>query len=147
VLAALQMLFGLLVTVVLMIPMLLFLGAAFAPEQAPELTRLVDDLSYLMLILPWPPIVGQLVALAVCTFTDRGAWPIFPRWSAYYQLWVAVFLMPASLIEFFHGGPFSWDGLFGFWIPAAVFGAWYPVMTWLVLRAIDREACEVGEFR
>ncbi len=142
VLAMLQFASGILVTVVLMIPMLLFLGGSFRPERTPELTQLVNELSYLMLILPWPPIIGQLVALSVATFADRRPRPVFPRWSAYMNLWIAVLLTPASLIVFFESGPFAWNGLLGFWIPAAVFGSWYPVMTWLVLRAAREEAEE-----
>lgn len=141
-LAMLQFACGLLVTVVLMIPMLLFLGGAFRPERPAELTRLVNDLSYEMLILPWPPIIGQLVTLSIATLADRRPRPVFPRWSAYLNLWVAVLLTPATMIVFFQSGPFSWAGIVGFWIPAAVFGGWYVVMTVLLLRAIDQEADE-----
>lgn len=143
-LAGLQILSGILVTVVLMIPMLLFLGASFRPERPAELTRLVNELSYLMLILPWPPIIGQLLALAVCAFNDRGERPVLPRWTGYYQLWNAVLLTPASLIVFFDDGPFAWDGILGFYIPAAVFGSWYLVMTWVLLRAIAQEQEEAA---
>lgn len=104
-LSVLQFASGIIVTVVLMIPMLLFVGASFRPERAPELTLLVNDLSYVMLILPWPPIIGQLGAIAVA-------------------------------------GPFAWTGIVGFWIPAAVFGTWYLIMTKLLLTAIRREADE-----
>jgi hypothetical protein len=145
-LSVLQFASGIIVTVVLIIPMLLFIGGAFRPERAPELTELVNDLSYVMLILPWPPIIGQLGAIAVAVLTDRNmntpAGPIFPRWVAYYQVWVGVLLLPASLIIFFKTGPFAWTGIVGFWIPAAVFGTWYLIMTKLLLAAIRREAEE-----
>lgn len=146
ILSILQFASGIIVTVVLMIPMLLFIGASFRPERTPELTMLVNDLSYVMLILPWPPILGQLGAIAVAVITDRNndtpAGPVFPRWVAYYQVWVGVLLLPASLIIFFKTGPFAWTGIVGFWIPAAVFGTWYLVMTKLLLSAIGREAAE-----
>jgi hypothetical protein len=146
ILSILQLCSGIIVTVVLMIPMLLFVGASFRPERAPELTMLVNDLSYVMLILPWPPIIGQLGAIAVAVITDKNngtaAGPIFPRWCAYYQVWVGVLLLPASLIIFFKSGPFAWTGIVGFWIPAAVFGSWYLIMTKLLLTAIAREADE-----
>lgn len=140
--AILQFASGLIVTVVLMIPMLLFLGGAFRPERLPELTRLVNELSYLMLILPWPPIWGQLIAIAMAIFTDRRETPVFPRWLAYLQVWVAFLLLPATLIEFFDHGPFAWNGAFGFWLPAAVFGLWYVIMTPQLLRAVREEAEE-----
>lgn len=139
VLAILQLLSGIIVTVVLMIPMLLFVGGAFRPERPPELTQLMNDISYVMLILPWPPILGQLFAIGLAVLNDHNEERIFPRWTAGYQFWVAFLLLPASLIIFFRTGPFAWTGLIGFWIPAAVFGSWYLVMTWVVLRAIRTE--------
>lgn len=139
-LSILQFASGIIVTVVLIIPMLLFIGGLFRPERPAELTKLVNDLSYVMLILPWPPILGQLAALVVAIFNDRSPRPVFPRWLAYFNLWVAVLLLPASMIIFFKTGPFAWTGVIGFWIPAAVFGAWYIVMTVALLRAIRAEA-------
>jgi len=44
------------------------------------------------------------------------------------------------MIIFFKTGPFAWTGIIGFWIPAAVFGVWYIVMTVYLLRAIRDEA-------
>jgi hypothetical protein len=140
VLSILQFASGLIVTVVLIIPILLFIGGAFRPERPPELTMLVDDLSYVMLILPWPPILGQLGAITVAVLRDRSPRPVFPRWVGYYSIWVALLLLPASLIIFFRTGPFAWTGIVGFWIPAAVFGTWYLVMTRLLLGAIRDEA-------
>jgi len=142
ILSILQFASGIIVTVVLMIPILLFVGGAFRPDRSAELTQLVNDLSYVMLILPWPPIIGQLGALAVATFSDRRSEPVFPRWVGYYSLWIAVLLLPASMIIFFKTGPFAWTGVVGFWIPAAVFGTWYLVMAALLLRAIKQEAQE-----
>lgn len=131
---------GIIVTVVLIIPMLLFIGGQFRPERPDELTRLVNDLPYVMLILPWPPILGQLGALAVAIFNDRSPEPVFPRWLGYFNLWVALLLVPAGTIIFFKTGVFAWTGLVGFWIPAAVGGVWYLVMTVMLLRAIRAEA-------
>ncbi len=139
-LAILQFASGIIVTVVLIIPMLLFIGGLFRPERPPELTKLVNDLSYVMLILPWPPIFGQLGALVVAIFHDRSAVPVFPRWFGFFNLWVALLLLPASMIIFFKTGPFAWTGVIGFWIPAAVFGIWYIVMTVVLLRGIRDEA-------
>jgi hypothetical protein len=138
-LSILQFASGIIVTVVLMIPMLLFVGASFRPERPAELTKLVNDLSYVMLILPWPPILGQLGAIAVAVFNDRSEIPVFPRWVGYYSIWVGLLLLPASLIIFFKTGPFAWTGIVGFWIPAAVFGTWYLVMTKVVLDAVRDE--------
>ncbi|MFE2996921.1 hypothetical protein ACFXG4_18135 [Nocardia sp. NPDC059246] len=139
-LAILQFASGIIVTVVLMIPMLLFIGGVFRPDRSPELTQLMNDISYVMLILPWPPILGQLGAIVVAVLTDHNDKRIFPKWVAWYNVWVGSLLLPASLIIFFKTGVFAWTGIIGFWIPAAAFGIWYLVMTWVVIRAIENEA-------
>ncbi|MGU3650207.1 hypothetical protein [Mycolicibacterium sp. A43C] len=139
-LAILQFASGVIVTVVLIIPELLFIGGLFRPERPDELTQLVNDLSYVMLILPWPPIFGQLFALAAAIFRDDSTTPVFPRWLAYVNVWVAFLVLPASLIIFFKSGPFAWTGIIGFWVPATVFGGWYLLMAAMVLRAVEDEA-------
>lgn len=70
----------------------------------------------------------------------RHARPVFPRWVAWYNIWVGLLLLPASLIIFFKTGILAWTGLLGFWIPASAFGIWYLVMTWILMRAINEEA-------
>lgn len=140
-LAILQLCSGLIVCVVLTIPMLLFIATAFRPERPVEVTQTLNDINYVLLILPWPPIIGQLVAIGVAVLADRGR--VFPRWVAGYSFWVAFLLLPASFIIFFRTGIFAWTGLVGFWIPAAVFGTWYLVMTQVLLRAIATEAAEL----
>ena len=140
IMAILQLGSGLIVTMVLTVPLVFFMVGAFRPDRSAELTQLMNDLSYILLILPWPPVVGQLVAIAVATLGDRSRTPVFPRWVAFFSLWLAFLVLPATLIVFFKSGPFAWTGLIGFWIPAAAFGAWYLVMTWVLLRAIRTEA-------
>ena len=133
--AVLQLASGLVITVILAIPMLFFIVLAFRPDRSPELSLMLNDMSYLTLILPWPPIVLQVLAVTVTALRSRPLVPVFPRWIGYFNLWVAFLVIPANMILFFKDGVFAWTGLVGFWIPAAVFGAWYPIMTWAVLRA------------
>lgn len=141
-LAITQLLSGVVVAVVLLIPILFFIVTSFRPDRPPELTQLMNDLSYICLILPWPPIIGQVVPMALAIFNDHRTEPVFPRWLAYVNLWVAVFVLPANLLIFFKVGPFAWSGIFGFWVPAVVFGLWYLVVCWALLKAIAGEARE-----
>ncbi|WP_182379446.1 hypothetical protein [Nocardioides sp. WS12] len=140
VMSVLQFASGIIVTMVLTVPIVFFMVGAFRPERPAEITLALNDLSYILLIIPWPPVVGQLVAIAIATLGDRSPEPVFPRWVAWFSLWLAFLVLPATLIAFFADGVFAWTGLIGFWIPAAAFGAWYLVMTWVLLRAIRTEA-------
>jgi hypothetical protein len=142
ILSILQLAAGIIITAVLLIPMLVFIVGAFRPERSPQLDVLFNDASYIMLILPWPPIIVQVFAMAAATLTDTRPDPVFPRWFGYMNIWVGFLVVPANMIIFFKTGPFAWTGVIGFWLPAAVFGLWYFVVTYVLLKAIRQEEAE-----
>jgi hypothetical protein len=139
ILSILQFAAGIIITAVLLLPMLVFVVGAFRPDRSPGVDQLVNDASYIMLILPWPPIMVQVFAIAIATLSDRRESPVFPRWFGYMNIWVGFLLVPANMIIFFKTGPFAWTGVIGFWLPAAVFGLWYFVVTYVLLKAIRQE--------
>src|SRR5262249_33587547 len=63
--AILQYAAGVIIVAILLIPILVFIVGAFRPERSPELDQLMNDASYIMLILPWPPIIVQVVSMAI----------------------------------------------------------------------------------
>ena len=99
----------------------------------------MNDFSWILLVLPFPPAFMQNVAIAIAIFKDKATKPLLPRWLAYFNLWVAVGFVPACTLVFFKQPPFSWEALFPFWIPATVFGAWFVVITVVLLKAIDTD--------
>lgn len=121
------------------IPPILFLVTAFRPDRPPELTYLMNDLSWIMAVIPWPPAFIQNVVIGAAILADRGAQPVFPRWVAFVNLWVAIGFIPGGLLAFFKAGPFAWNGIFVFWLAASVFIAWFVVMTVVLLQAIRQE--------
>jgi hypothetical protein len=70
------------------------------------------------------------VALAVAIFQDPNPRPVFPRWLAYANIWAAILFLPGGALMFFHDGIFSYHGLFVFWVPFFIFGAWILVLAW-----------------
>jgi hypothetical protein len=46
--------------------------------------------------------------------------------------------MPGTILVFFKGGPFAWNGIMTFWVPFGAFFMWIIVMTRLLLRAVDK---------
>jgi hypothetical protein len=80
-----------------------------------------------------------MVLIAIAVLTDKNPEPIFPRWVGYLNVWTAVLIIPAGLIEFFKTGPFAYDGAISFWFVWLVFFGWIIGMSALVMRACTHE--------
>jgi hypothetical protein len=121
-----------------------FWGAASwrAGETAPEVTQALNDIGWLGVLYTGAPFAVYMVALALQTLTDRSEKPVYPRWSAFFNFFVTVFMFEASLILFFKTGPFSQNGLLVFYVPMIVFFSWIMVFSFLALRAIKNEVAE-----
>jgi hypothetical protein len=124
-------------TVLLLLPELGFLLTAFRPERSPQLTMLLNDAAWLFFLTPFPTFVAQNCGIAWGILGDQRTQPVFPRWVAFLNLWTALLLIPAGLAFVFKTGPFAWNGLFSFWLPAGVFFAWLLVMASLLLKSVD----------
>ncbi|MDD3445488.1 MAG: hypothetical protein PHS60_08770 [Zavarzinia sp.] len=110
---------------------------AFRPEQIdPAMLQVLNDLVWFIFILSWPPFALFMIFIALAIFRDHNVPTVFPRWVAFFNLWCAVLIVPAGLIEFFKTGPFAYDGLISFWFIYIVFFGWILVMSAVTLRAI-----------
>lgn len=126
-----------------LIPAMLFEVTAFRPYRSAEITQTLNDMCWILLVMPWPPFLTQNYAFAYAIFTDRRERPLFPRWLGYVNVWAPIIFSPSILLPFFKVGPFDWRGIFVFWIPAVVFVVQFIVNTAMLLRAIDRERNEL----
>ena len=50
--------------------------------------------------------------------------------------------MGGGLAVFFKDGPFAWNGIIGFYVPLTVFAIWVLVTTFVLTKAIKRQAAE-----
>ena len=125
-----------------LVPALFFAVTAFRPDRSPELTLLLNDMSWICLVMPWPPFMAQNFAFAFAILSDKAARPIFPRWLAYLNIWAPIVFTPGIVLQFFKSGPFAWNGIFVFWIPATVFVIQFAANVVLLLRAIKAEQAE-----
>lgn len=124
-------------------PAIWWLVAAFRPERAADLIYLFNDMAWLQLIGGVTIFFALPGSIAIAAFLDTSDYPIFPRWSGFLNIWVVIIIIPDQLIFFFHSGPFSWNGLFGFWLPLAVFGGWFFATFHLLRKAILRERIKI----
>ncbi|WP_051341905.1 hypothetical protein [Pseudonocardia spinosispora] len=143
-LAYIQLIGGLLTPVLFIFPMFAMAAAAYRPEtRSPEITQVINDFGWLALVGFGGPAILQSIVIALAVFGDRRPEPVFPRWVGYFNVWVALLFLPGLLVICFHQGPLAWNGVFAFWVPLSVFGAWFAVMAAVLLRAIGQEEREL----
>ena len=126
-------------TILTFYPPLWWLVACFRPDRAPDTIRFLNDTGFLQFLGGVAPFVPLQITIALAAFADNSEHPVFPRWAGFFNLLVVLLVLPDQLIFFFYNGPFTWTGLFGFWIPVLVFFVWLVVMFWLLRKAIARE--------
>jgi hypothetical protein len=114
---------------------LLWAAAALRPDRAPEITQVINDFAFLFLVAPAPPATVQLIAIGYAILGDKNPQPVFPRWLAFATFWTAILILPGAVVVMFMRGPFAWNGVLGFWIPAIVFGIWANVMGPMMIKA------------
>ena len=120
----------------LLIPLMLILVAAFRPDRDPLTTVALNDMAWLFFITPFSTFLAQNIAIAIGILSDKSPRPVFPRWLAYLNIWTGLLFVPGGLAFFFKTGPFAWNGLLAFWLPAVVFFAWLIIMAVMLLKAI-----------
>ncbi|MEQ9565343.1 MAG: hypothetical protein RLN85_05910 [Pseudomonadales bacterium] len=125
------------VVVVLLIGYFWGVGAFRAGETTPEITQLLNDIGWLGVLFTGAPFAVQQVALGTVTLLDKSDRPVYPRWSAYLNFFVAVFMIEAALVLFFKTGPFSQNGFFVFYVPMFVFFTWIMAFSVLAYRGAD----------
>jgi len=122
------------------IPALIWTAAAFRPDRPADITLALNDIGWISFVMPFTLAVVQNCAIGLAIVSDRNAQPVFPRWLGFFNFWVVLLFLPGGLLTFFKTGPFAWNGLLAFWVPATVFGAWYFVMAAFVIKAARQQA-------
>lgn len=116
-----------------------WLLASYRPEISPEIIRALNDYGWFVWSMLIPTYVIQFVCMAAAGFMDIRPHPLWPRWAAYLNLWVAMTGAGGVLAVFFKKGPFAWNGLVGFWIPVIVFAIGMSVTAVLMHRRVRYE--------
>jgi len=113
---------------------------AFRPETlSPAALQIANDYVWFVFILSWPPFALFMVFIAAAVLRDKSTTPVFPRWVGFLNLWTAVLIVPAGLVEFFTHGPFAYNGEISFWFVWLVFFGWIIAMSTVVLKACAAE--------
>jgi hypothetical protein len=114
--------------------------ATFRADRAPELIQLLDDMGWIPFVGLTSTIVLQVTVFGVAVLLDRRESPVFPRWLGYYNLWVALMLLPGTFNVFYQTGPLSRNGIIAWYIPLTVFATWLLITSFYLSRAVDTMA-------
>jgi hypothetical protein len=114
-------------------PAMTWLIAVYRPERDPEILHLMSDAGWLQFVGGATVLLGMPLAIGVTALLDDSPDPVFPRWAGYLNFWLILLILPDQLLFFFRGGPLSWNGLFGLWVPVTAFAVWF-VSTFILLR-------------
>ena len=130
------------------LPPLLWGAAAFNAHRSPEITTLMHELAFIVFYCASSFFPFQLVAVGVVSLSrnnlsqndlpQNSVEPdsAFPRWLGWLSIWTAAVASEGFVGVMFNSGPFSWNGIFVFYLPLAVFTIWMISMAYMMLRAI-----------
>lgn len=133
--------------VIFLVPWTCWLTAAFRPERDIELILLLSDFGWMFFVYAgFIPFCAWNFFLGLAILSDTRRKPVFPRWSGYFSIWLAILFLCDVCVPFFKDGPFSWRGAMPYWFPFAVFAIWVVVMMVLTAKAINAESEENRQF-
>lgn len=101
---------------------LAFDAAAFRSDRPDAIVQVLNDLGFLGFMGGTPMFLSMfgVLAYAILVTQPRVGIEVFPRWVGYVNLLIVICYLPEVLVFIFHTGPFAWNGIVGFWIPAVL---------------------------
>lgn len=121
------------------IPMVMFMATTFNMGHDPELIKSLYDMSFLFVVAPASMGTSWLAFLGFAMLLDRQEIKTFPRWLAYFTLFVAFDFAGSIFCVLTKTGPFAYDGIISYWIPFGTWGAWAMAVSFYMLRSHERE--------
>lgn len=110
-------------------------AAMRAAQRDPDVTQALNDVGWLCFVGGVGPYISWVLSTGIAVLLDHSRRPVFPRWSGYLSVFVAVAQVPGAFVALFVTGPLAWNGLFAWWIPLTTFFLWSACMIHLTVRA------------
>ncbi len=139
VLANTQLGCGIATAVFVILPMEVWMAAAFRAGRSADLLLFFNDFAYIMFVGLTAPAFFQITCVGIAILADKSKPRILPRWAGFFNLWIASLSLTGSFVLFFSSGPLAWNGIIAFWLPMVIYGIWYPTMFVLLRKAILAE--------
>lgn len=117
----------------------IWLVATYRPELSADVRQMLNDMGWFVFLGLVPIYYPVVISVALASFIDKNAAPVFPRWVGYFSLSFVLISLPALFIWFFKSGPFAWDGLIALWIPLIELFLWYAIVTYFMTKALKSD--------
>ncbi len=122
--------------IIILLAAYFWLVAAYRVDLPASTLQMLSDFAWLTFVGFYPPGMMQNLSIGFCILNDKKETKVYPRWVGYANIWIAILFLPGALLPFFHSGPFSWNGIIGFWLVANAFFGWIIMMWWMTVKAI-----------
>lgn len=129
----------------LTIPSLFFTITSYRLDRPPEITMLMNDISWMFTVVPFTTFISQNFAWSYAILMDKRERPLFPHWFAWFSTAWPFAFWGALGLHCVYTGPFAWNGGFCFWFAAAAFGIGQVLNVIYLLKAVNREDDEPVE--
>ncbi|GAB7352381.1 hypothetical protein MBLNU459_g2816t1 [Dothideomycetes sp. NU459] len=121
----------------------MFLGVAnFRLDRPVEITQALNDMFWIMALMPWPTFMVQNFAFAYAIIIDNRPKPLFPKSIAIMSIVAPIVFATATGVHTVKTGPFAWNGGFTFWAVGSVFIVQLVVESLCLMRAVYSEDIE-----
>lgn len=118
---------------------------AFRTDWDAKAYQLMNDMFWLFVIMPFQTFVPVSWTLAYAILIDRREKPLYPKYMAILNFFAPPVFFLSIWVHGTKTGPFAWDGIAGFWIPAVFFGAAFAGDTYYLCTAIKHQYEVEGE--
>lgn len=131
---------GILMSLFLVLPPIMWGTAAYTADRAPGVTAMLHELSLLTLTTTDQYFIFYMVAIGVASLGMKDKYTAFPRWFGFLTIWAALAFEVGAFAFIPKSGPFAWNGALVFWMPLSVYGAWLFIMCGVLINRISRQA-------
>jgi hypothetical protein len=111
---------------------LLWLLASFRSDTDPQIVRAATDYGWLVWTILIPTLSLQWICMAIAAFIDPSDNPVWPRWMGYVFIWVSLTNAGGICAVYLKTGPFSWNGLVGWWMPTVSYAIVMTMAMWFM---------------
>jgi hypothetical protein len=145
VLTILQLAMGSILVLEFELCLLIWETGAFRVDRPDSEVQLMNDLGWITFIGLTGTAIVQCFAIAAVILLDSRPKPVYPRWVAFFNIWVALCFVPGSWNCLFKTGPIAWNGAFSFYVAMVAFLSWYLVNSAAMVKAIKAQEREQAQ--